>query len=254
MIAALLLAAAAAASPALENAFDQATLAYDASEFETAALRYEEIIAAGVADPVVFYNLANTRFRLGDLGGAIANYERTLRIDPRFEGATDNLKYAVAATRHRLARPLRADWREAMLFWDERLRYNEVRWLGVALWAAFWAVLLVRLNRRERKWTLLAIVLFLASTAFLTSSFAKLFPVPLAVAVEDTVPVRTGTADDDTVRFELAPGDRVRIEDERDGSLLVSTVNGERGWADADALIRVGPPYRARFQTAGADS
>lgn len=252
MVATLLFFASLAASPALEQAYTGANAAFEEGRYQEAARMYGEIIDAGIADAAVFYSLGNARFRLGELGPAIANYERALQLDPRFEGAQENLRYAVAATQHRLARPLRDSWREALLFWDNNLRPAEARWGGLLLWAAFWGVVLARYLRRDRRLTAAAVLLLLASTALLTSSFAKQFPLPLAVASAEAVAVRTGMSPDDTVRYELQPGDRVRIQDTRPGWLLVSTVNGDRGWACAEAFTLVGPPYQTQSNEAAA--
>ncbi|MBI1319623.1 MAG: hypothetical protein GC168_11850 [Candidatus Hydrogenedens sp.] len=245
MMTALLFVTALGASEAMQQAFENANTAYQAEQFQDAARQYQEIVNAGVADPVVFYNLGNARFRMGELGPAVANYERALQLAPRMRGARDNLRYAIAATSNRLARPLRDSWREALLFWDDSLTLTETRWGGIVLWVAFWAVLLARYLRRDKRLTYAAVLLFLAAAALITSTYAKQFPMQLAVASGDSVAVRTGTSDDDTLRFELKPGDRVRVQDTRPGWLQVSTVNGDRGWAREEGLILVGPPYTA---------
>jgi tetratricopeptide (TPR) repeat protein len=236
----------------LGPAFDEGTRAYEAGDFAAAVRQYEAVVAAGVAEPALFYNLGNAYFRLGQVAPAIANYERALQQDPRLEPAQANLRYALAATERNLARPLRSRWEEGLLFWDDGLRLGEVRALAIFCWVAFWATLMWRVIKRHRFQIPVIILSLLAAGAFMTSLYSKSHPLQLAVANQAEVTVRTGANPADTVRYTLAPGDRVRVETESNGWLRVATVDGERGWAPAEAFVLVGPPYVAPPQPAQA--
>jgi hypothetical protein len=81
------------------------------------------------------------------------------------------------------------------------------------------------------------------AASFGASAWAKAHPVLLAVANEERVPVHYGTNENETVRFELYAGDRVTVDKRAAGWVRVSTVDGERGWAQEKNLTLVGPPY-----------
>jgi len=233
----------------LGPAFDEANRAYEATDYAGAVRQYEAIVATGAADAELFYNLGNAYFRLGQVAPAIANYERALQRDPRLAPAQANLRYALAATERNLARPLRSRWEEGLLFWDDSLRYGEVRWLAILCSGAFWAALLWRAIKRHRFQIPVIIVSLLAAGAFMTSLYSKSYPLQLAVAAQPELKVRTGANPADTERYTLAPGDRVRVETQSNGWLRVATVDGERGWAPAEAFVLVGPPYAAPAQS-----
>lgn len=217
--------------------------AYEQGNFAEAVAHYEALAAENYADPVLFYNLGNAYFREGNVAGAIANYERALQLDPRMALAEANLRYALAATPRNMARPISSRWEETLLFWDDSLRTAEVRVLALGTWIAFWGMLFWRLLDRRKGQVLLAGILLAAAAGFMVSLYAKSTPLQLAVAAPAEVNVRTGASEADTLRFTLKTGDRVRVETESDGWLRVATVDGERGWAPADAFLRVGPPY-----------
>lgn len=233
----------------LGPAFEDANRAYEAGDYAAAVRQYEAVVAAGAADAALFHNLGNAYFRLGQVAPAIANYERALQRDPRLESTAANLRYALAATERKMARPLRSRWEEGLLFWDDSLRLGEVRWLAITSWCIFWAALFWRVIKRHRYQIPVIIVSLLTAAAFMTSLYSKSYPLQLAVANQPSVEVRTGANPADTVRYTLAPGDRVRVETESNGWLRVATVEGERGWAPRDAFVLVGPPYAAPPQT-----
>jgi hypothetical protein len=228
---------------AFEQTFSQANTEYDSGRYEEAAQAYEQLIEQSVADPVVFYNLGNAYFRLGNLGYAIANYERALQLRPAFRAAQDNLQQALSQTKHKLNRPLPPGWEQSILFWHYGFSYRTTWIVAAACWFLFWLLLAVRRWRRLPYLRLSLFVVAMVAAAFGASAWIKAHPTPLAVAAGKTVPVRFGTTDVDKVHFELSEGDRVTITEERDGWIQVTTGGGERGWAQKNAFAVVGPPY-----------
>ncbi len=234
----------AALSSVYDSTFTQATQAYEAGDFAKAAQLYEQIVNEGVVDPALFYNLGNAWYRSGNLPQAIANYERALQLAPRFESARMNLDKAVRNTKRGLAKPLPSDWEQSLLFWHYTLRPRTTYLVAALVWLCFWAVLALRQWRKLPYTRMAAAGLLLLGGAFGASAWAKAHPEQLAVAAAETVPVRYGTGDNETVRFELYAGDRVVVDGQMNGWARVVTVDGERGWTHAEHLVFVGPPYR----------
>ncbi|MCQ3980520.1 MAG: hypothetical protein DPW09_44490, partial [Anaerolineae bacterium] len=63
---------------------------YEAGNYADAASIYEAIIASGLHNSNVYYNLGNAYFKQEDLGRAILNYRRAQRLDPRDADTTAN--------------------------------------------------------------------------------------------------------------------------------------------------------------------
>ena len=113
----LLLCALIAGTSVYTDTFNDANKAYLADDYHKAISLYEQLVSERITDPVVFYNLANAYYRTGQLAPAIANYERALQLDHRFDNARENLNTAVQQTQHRLERPLPPAWEQSVLFW-----------------------------------------------------------------------------------------------------------------------------------------
>jgi tetratricopeptide (TPR) repeat protein len=70
----------------LEDVFRAGNEAYFHSEYADAIERYENLVELGVRDADVFYNLGLAYERQGRHGGAIASFERALRMRPGDDG------------------------------------------------------------------------------------------------------------------------------------------------------------------------
>lgn len=76
-------------SKMLENADS----AYNAQNFRSALSLYNQVLDNEGANSQLYYNLGNTHYRLGNIGKAVVNYERALRLDPSNEDARANLEF-----------------------------------------------------------------------------------------------------------------------------------------------------------------
>lgn len=71
----------------------QADSAYMREQYADAVSLYTQSIVNEGASATTYYNLGNAYYRAGDLGHAVINYERALRVDPSNEDARVNLGF-----------------------------------------------------------------------------------------------------------------------------------------------------------------
>ena len=223
--------------------FDHANSAYLDGDYPTAVKYYEQLVSDGVVNADLFYNLGNTYYRTGRFGPAIANYERALHIRPGFEAAERNLEQCLEETKRQLAAPLPPPWQQALLFWHAGLTPKFSLTMTLLSWILLWSALAVRLWRPMPYVRRAAVLFAVLTVLFGLSSWVKEHPAQVAVANADAVPVRYGIGTDETTRFELFTGDRVRVEKRTNGWVRVATADGERGWVEESSLTLVGPPY-----------
>ncbi len=77
-----------------QEVFQHAEELYQEGRFAEAIEQYESLHKDGVVDGSVCYNLGNAYFKNGQLGLAILNYERALRLMPGDEDTKANLDFA----------------------------------------------------------------------------------------------------------------------------------------------------------------
>ena len=66
---------------------------YEKNDYAAAADAYRLAIEEGIADSKLFYNYANTLFRLNQLGPSILFYEKARKLNPDDEDITFNLRF-----------------------------------------------------------------------------------------------------------------------------------------------------------------
>ena len=88
---------AAEASP--EQLWDRANTAYINGDFHTATEVYEQILSRGLTSVKLYYNLANSYFKEGQLGKSVLFYRRALRLAPGNDDIRYNLSVAEARTK-----------------------------------------------------------------------------------------------------------------------------------------------------------
>jgi tetratricopeptide (TPR) repeat protein len=76
---------------------------YSSKQYDSALFYFEKIAALSPRDAVVYYNLGNTYYRLNQIGPAVLNYERALKIKPSYKEAADNLVVAQSRIPNRIA-------------------------------------------------------------------------------------------------------------------------------------------------------
>ena len=74
--------------------FEEANQLYLDGKYEEALKQYEELVSEGKKSENLYYNLANSYYKTGNLGKSILYYEKTLKINPENEKAKHNLRLA----------------------------------------------------------------------------------------------------------------------------------------------------------------
>lgn len=81
-----------------DEMMNNANSLYQKNDFASAQKVYKELLDNGYMSPVLYYNLGNTHYRLGDLGYAIYYYEKALKLSPSDEDIIQNIKIAGSRT------------------------------------------------------------------------------------------------------------------------------------------------------------
>lgn len=219
---------------------------YEAGQYAEAIDVYKSIVAAGVQDSALYYNLGNAYYKHGDLGWAILYYRRAQHLKPRDSDVINNLAVARSQTVDQLEseRGVLTNFvqiAEAWLTLSEASILALILWLVIGLFALV-AILSERL-RRFSLWAISVVALFLVIGLISMANryyIEQTAPPGVVVAQEVDITSGPGDAEQYLVEFNLHAGTEVRLLDSRPGWRRVTLPGNDfQGWVPAEAVIPV---------------
>jgi tetratricopeptide (TPR) repeat protein len=217
--------------------------------FSDAAAKYQLVVDAGIQNSQLYFNLGNAYLQSGQTGRAIANYRRTLRLDPTNQNARTNLAYAeslLKKSESATAIPQGSTYSELAIVangWLNRfVSPAAVLTIAIVSWIGFWAAIGLRLCDVRVPWKTLAacalIVCAVAATSYAAScqSAAR----SEAIVISSDMALRTGDGKNfSTVAgATLNEGQQIEWLKRRGDWVQVRTAQGQTGWMP-DAAIEL---------------
>lgn len=240
----------ASAEDSFEELFFKANQAYKQGQYEKAADGYNALIARGLRSGDLYYNLANTYFRLHRLGPAILNYERARLLIPGDADLRFNLGLARDQTQD-VATPS-GDTVHMVFFWLDGFSEAAFFRAFAAVNVLFSVILTIRLFRRP-EWTFYVGVVALLFWIVLGASFAVKWHDThyddRAVVLAPEADVLAGPDPADTCLFKLHEGTIVHQERSEDGWTLIHLDGNKRGWLPAETIKPIALNATPSFRT-----
>jgi len=224
-----------------DTLYNQGIALYEEGKYEAALEHWQGIVAAGFESPDLYYNMGNAAFRSNSIGYAALYYEKTLKLEPAYKDAANNLEF--------LSR-YKTDAFEAVPQFFLRT------WISKAVHAL-----------PEHTWSIMALACFLFTLAFLllyiftrglrlkkTGFFAALAGLILSIftlssaltshhiiiqpesgiILSPSVVVKSTPSDTGTELFILHEGTKVKVNEEVTGWRNIRIVDGREGWISTD--------------------
>jgi len=220
-------------------AFESANKLYEEGRFAEAAAAYEGLARSGETSAALYFNLGNAFFKSGQMGRAIAAYRTAEQITPRDPDLRANLQFARNQTPSPTLSPTR--WQR----WLGRLTLNEWTLLAAgAVW--LWLLLLAVLQWRPALKP--ALRMYVLSLAILTGMFCACVAASLratrftrtAIVITADAVVRYGPLAESPTAFTVHDGAELRVLDQKDDWLQVSTDPRRVGWLRRDQVLVAG--------------
>lgn len=224
------------ANRAFEQALLSPTPGAAQSYYQQARAGYEQLVAVGVHNARLYYNLGNAYFRLHDLGHAILYYRRGLRLEPGNRQLQANLSYARSRRTDQIDvnSQRRPTLFPQLFFWSDILSVPTQWALALGGYVLAWGCALAHLvwRRPALRWCLagaaFVCLVFAVSTWFTQSQYT----IRAGVIVAEEVVVRKGNGESYTPQLPqpLHAGTEFIVLEERGSWLAIQLDNGISGW------------------------
>ncbi len=243
LITLLLISGSARGSGAVGDLYNEANALYRAGDYEYALERYESIVATGLRNDRLHYNLGNAAFKAGRLGRAIVAYERVLRLSPGDEDARANL---VIANARKVDRVESEEQNVVTRVAKAMYRALGIGFLAVVSCLSLFGIALlgiVRLLRPSARTFCAASggIVFVVGVISLALLLTKVEDRnrPEAVIVAEQADGRSGPGEDFLKVFTLHEGTKVGVERSEGRWTQVRLPNGIGGWLPAVVLLEI---------------
>ncbi len=220
--------------------FDKATKFYVAQQYDSALKYYQTVESSGLENASLFYNMAESWFRLVGNGQAIRYWEKCLALNPSDADAKANLALVRSRIVDRVAEPSSDFLGMVVLKVHDLMPLNVqlivtavIIWI-VALLFAGW--LFAKKQRVFFGYFIAVAMLPLLYT--IPSAAVKIHDkimLPQAVVIVSELPV-VNEPYGRTTLFTVHEGTLLTIRKSENGCLLVSLPNGSSGWV-ADSTV-----------------
>ncbi|MCH8157231.1 MAG: hypothetical protein IID18_05675 [Nitrospinae bacterium] len=223
---------------------------YHEKNYQSAAESYEALIAAGLENGYLYYNLGNSYMRLGQTGRGILNYLHAKTLLPRDENLDANLRYAVQQTVDQIEPPVRlgsparlgsplGGFVSGVLFWMESLNRVEHLQFLVAFNVIFWVVLIGWLFYRNPAWDITRKTAMGFLLLAMVSAGAKYYfagEQSIGVVLANEVDIKSDKGAQNVTLFQLHAGAIVSVGAEEGGWVRVSLGTDKTGWAPKETV------------------
>ncbi len=217
---------------------------YAAGSYSEAIEHYKTALQEGNSAEV-YYNLGNTYFKQGELAQSILAYERALRINPQYEDAIHNLRFAQSRIIDNIEDNSTFFLSQWSVFLRNLLHENTWMWLSIGLFMLFLVGAIGFAFLRTIGWRKaffhtgwIALVFAIICFAFASSLHSRDRLQNEAIITQSIVNAKSSPDKSGTDLFVLHEGSKVEIRSTLSGWAEI-TIGNHRGWVSLATLERI---------------
>ena len=224
--------------------WNEANAAYDRADYVAAADYYTSYLERGHLLPEVYYNLGNAYFKQGKLGLAIASYRHSLKLDPSFRAARENLVFARSYTVDKVEEKPRGFLVDIWYNFATLLSPQAYFILSIFFYwllCAALTMLMLKYGKRE----LVIYLVIIAAFMFILGAAVTRFAINeerganWGVVTVPAVDLRDGPGEDFEKIFTGHEGLEFKIISKRQNYCLVELASGLKGWIPRESLTEI---------------
>jgi tetratricopeptide (TPR) repeat protein len=223
-----------------DSLFVSANSDYANQEYNTAIKKYNLILSSNLESHELYYNLANSFFKINEIHQAIYYYEKALKIKPDFDDAKENLEICNLQLIDKIE-----EIPELMItsLYNNIINFLSLKnWIYLTLIFIWVSLIIFSYNSfvKKNKKSVFYLVIFSFFLFFITTKkYNQNINVKEAIIYSSVINVMSAPSEQSTNLFSLHIGTKVKIEDQIENWVNIRIANGKKGWVLIDNLKEI---------------
>ncbi len=215
-----------------DSLFTIANQDYANQDYSLAIDKYQNILSSEIESSELYYNLGNSYYRINEIHQAIYNYEKSLKLNPNFTEAKENLE---------LCNLLLIDKIDKMPELFYKTYYKKLKKLFPKKWwkttslILIWSFIIIYLIKiiTNRNFNFLQNIILVFSLLFFVI-YQDISNDSLenkeAIIFSQVIDIMSAPSEKANKLFTLHIGTKVKIKDQIENWVNISLDNGNKGW------------------------
>ena len=223
-----------------DSLFVSANSDYAKQEYNAAIKKYNLILSSNLESPELYYNLANSFFKINEIHQAIYYYEKALKIKPDFDDAKENLEICNLQLIDKIE-----EIPELMItsLYNNIINFLSLKnWIYLTLIFIWFSLIVFSYNsivKKNKKYVLYLVIFSFFLFFITTKKYNQNINVKEAIIYSSVINVMSAPSEQSTNLFSLHIGTKVRIEDQIENWVNIRIANGKKGWVLIENLKEI---------------
>ena len=218
--------------------YDAANL-YEEGKYDQAIKEYSKLLERGLESGNLYYNLGNCYFKKGELGRAILNYEKAMKLIARDSDLRANYKYAKSLIKGNSDRAKNIWPLRAIYGFSEQFTLDGITFFLFFVYFFTIIVIVAGMVLKINRGYFILIIFILIITLFLGafSFYNKITLVDKeAIIIKEMVSAKFEPFDEATTHFTLYEGAKVYVISSKEDWCKIKRYDGKAGWVKKSTL------------------
>ncbi|MCF6271276.1 MAG: tetratricopeptide repeat protein [Melioribacteraceae bacterium] len=226
-----------------ETLMNEANQLYQKKQYEEAIVKYNSILEAEYESPALYYNLGNSYYRSAQIGFAILNYERGLKLDPSNEDLLYNLSIVKARTVDKIKEVPKlfiVEWWELLISALSTTMWQIVVLLFFILWIGSITLYFITKSGTTQRLTIFSALVGLSGAIFfsiiLFANVQREASTDYGILTINTISAKQSPNESSNDLFVIHEGLKVAVLDKFGDWYRIKLSDGKVGWLPKKSL------------------